>query len=681
MKQAGFCFLSPFWERLPLITRVMLTAGLAMVVAGSLLLFVSTGKEADFAHAQIKEHLEDEMEALLPAISEWAVLGDYANIEQVLRMKATHADIQSVVWTNARGKTLEAGDQDVALRAPGWFLRWIHVSPLQTSRALLIGGRDYGQVTIRMTAVPAQNRLWESFLDHLGILVLALGIDFVGVLFVLRNGLRPLVALTESANQVARGDYVGRVPPQGSPELLSVIAAFNRMADGVAAAQGALHAEAERLAVTLSSIGDAVIATDTEGRVEFMNPVAAALTGWGGAEAEGLSIPEVFVIISETTREKEDCPVGRVVREGAVVGLADHILLVSRDGVERPIAGSSAPIRRADGHITGTVLTFRDQTEERRTRARLTMAASVFENSLNGVVITDAMQRIVEVNAAFTRITGYSRAEALGQTPRLVVSGRQDASFYVAMWSEIRAAGQWHGEVWDRNKDGEAFPVELAIASVKGEDGSVIHYIGVLSDIPQLKAQEARLRQMAHYDSLTGLPNRALLADRMKVALAQAERSGEKLAVCYLDLDGFKPVNDTCGHATGDRLLEEVARRLRDTVRGGDTVARLGGDEFVLLLANTTDMEQCEISLSRILQSVARPCLIDGAELNVTASIGVTLFPDDKADADILLRHADQALYVAKEAGRNRYCLFNPGHHAGAPEGAESDAKDTPGDT
>lgn len=656
------------WARLSLVARVMLSASLALAVAGALLLWVSTGKDADFARAQIEEHLADNTESLLSAISEWAVIGDYANIEQVLRLRAKRADIQRVAWTDTRGKTLEASDKATASRAPGWFVRWTGVSSPQASRALSVGGRDYGQITIEMTATPAHNRLWEAFLGHLAILVLALALDFAGILLILKSGLRPLAALGQGARALENGEMSARIPPQGSPELAHVINAFNRMAGALEATQEALSQETERLSVTLSSIGDGVLATDVEGRVTFMNPLAEALTGWKTDEAQGRSVLEVFRIVNETSRQEVDCPVGRAIREGVVVGLANHTLLIARDGTERPIADSAAPIRHPDGRIAGAVLVFRDQTEEHCTHDRLALAASVFENSLNGVVIVDSEQRIIEVNPAFTRITGYSRAEALGQTPRLLSSGRQEAGFYAAMWSEIRATGQWRGEIWNRHKDGKIFPEELSIVSVRDENGAAIRHIGIFSDITQIKEQEVQLQHMAHYDPLTGLPNRALLADRMKVALAQAERSGEKLAVCYLDLDAFKPVNDTWGHATGDRLLEEVAGRLRDAVRGGDTVARLGGDEFALLLANLADMEECEVALSRLLQSVARPIFIDGAALTITASIGVTLFPDDGSDADTLLRHADQALYAAKEAGRDRYHLFDSRHDLAARE-------------
>ncbi len=656
------------WSRLSLTVRAMLGASLVLVFASSLLLFVSTTQDASFSRNQIEEHLASEVESLLPAISEWAVSGDYANIEQMFRQRVRRSDIGYIGWTNDKGKTLEAADFDKTLRVPAWFVQWIGSMAPESSRTLTIGGRNYGEITIRMSASSTQKRLWESFLGYLALLTLALALSVVCILIILSRGLRPLAALNQGVLALERGEMSARIPPQGSPELAHVINAFNDMAEAVAAAQDALRQESEQLSVTLSSISDGVLATDVNSRVTFMNPLAEALTGWNKDQALGRSVLEVFHIVNETSRDTVDCPVGRCLREGAVVGLARHTLLIARDGTERPVADSSAPIRRTDGSIVGAVLVFRDQTEERRTFDRLNLAASVFENSLNGVIITDAQQRIIEVNAAFTRITGYSRAEVLGQTPRLLSSGRQDERFYAAMWSAIQATGQWRGEIWNRHKDGNVYPEDISIVAVHDEKRAVIRYIGISSDITKIKAQEAQLRRMAHYDPLTGLPNRALLADRMKIALAQADRSGKKLAVCYLDLDRFKPINDTLGHAAGDRLLEEVAGRLRDAVRRGDTVARLGGDEFALLLVNLADMEECAVALSRVLQDVTQPTFIDDNKLTVTASIGVTLFPDDAADADTLLRHADQALYTAKEAGRNRYHLFDPSHDVAARE-------------
>ncbi|MBI5898552.1 MAG: EAL domain-containing protein [Rhodocyclales bacterium] len=650
------------WSRLSLVARVMLSASLALIIAGAMLLLVSTGRDAEFERRQLEEHLTGEFELLLPALSEWAVIGDYANIQEVLRLRVKRSDIRRVAWTDPRGRVIEAHDKDETARAPGWFVRWSRVIAREESRPLLIGGRSYGAVAMEMTATPAHNRLWTSFLGHLAILALALGLDFLGILLILRTGLRPIAELARGARALEGGAMSTRLARRGSPELVDVISAFNGMAAALEAAQEALREEAERLSVTLSSIGDGVIATDGDGCVEFMNPVAETLTGWSAGDAKGRSVLEIFAIVNESTRQEVDCPVGRVLREGIVVGLANHTVLIARDGCERPIADSAAPIRGADGRVRGAVLVFRDQTEERLHLDHLAITSSVFEHSHNGILITDAAQRIVAANPGFTRITGYDRAEVIGQTPRVLSSGRQDAAFYSAMWAEINASGGWRGEIWNRRKNGEVFAEELSVVAVRDEHGKVIRYIGLFSDVTQIKAHEAQLHHMAHYDPLTGLPNRVLLGDRMKVALAQTERSGKHLAVCYLDLDGFKPINDTWGHAAGDQLLEQVATRLRDTLRGGDTAARLGGDEFVLLLANLADVEECSTVLTRVLHAISEPLTVGSTETSVTASIGVTLYPDDRSDPDTLLRHADQALYAAKDAGRNRHHLFDPRH-------------------
>jgi diguanylate cyclase (GGDEF)-like protein/PAS domain S-box-containing protein len=648
------------WSRLSLVARVMLTASCALVVAGLVLLFMSTGRDVEFSRAQLAEHLESEVEALLPAIAEWVVIGDYANIDELLRQHVRRSDVQRVAWTTTAGKTLEARDKAVALRAPEWFVAWSAMPAPRADRALVIGGRSYGEVTIEMTAAPQQNHLWDAFLGHIAILALALVLDFLGILLILKTGLRPVAALSRGALALEAGQMSARIEPGGAPELAGAVAAFNRMAVALQAAQEELREDAERLMVTLASIGDGVIATDADGKVEFMNSVAETLTGWSAAAAAGRPVREVFAIANESTRQEVECPVGRALRAGATVTLAQRTLLIARDGSERPVADSAAPIRHVDGRVTGAVLVFRDQSADRRALDRLALAASVSDHALNGVIITDADQRIVEVNPAFSRITGYSRDEALGQTPRLLASGRQDASFYQAMWAEIEMSGHWRGEIWNRHKDGRVYPEDLTVVQVRDEDGSPLRYIGIFTDISQVKAQEAQLRHLAHYDQLTGLPNRALLADRMGVALAQSERSGERLAVCYLDLDHFKPINDRFGHAAGDRLLQEVARRLREALRGGDTVARLGGDEFVLLLVGMADVAHCQASLDRVLHCVTQPIAVEGSMVAVTASIGATIFPDDQVDADTLLRHADQSLYAAKDAGRNRAHIFNP---------------------
>ncbi|MBK8751069.1 MAG: EAL domain-containing protein [Candidatus Competibacteraceae bacterium] len=316
----------------------------------------------------------------------------------------------------------------------------------------------------------------------------------------------------------------------------------------------------------------------------------------------------------------------------------------------------------AKGAISLLMGVWWDITGRKETEARLRLAASVFAEAHEGILITDIDANVVDVNAGFSMMTGYSREEILGRNPRFLRSGRQPPEFYVAMWQTLLDTGGWRGEVWNRRKDGQAIIVLLNISAVKANDGMVTHYVGVLSDLTALRQSEQRLEHIAYYDPLTRLPNRNLFTDRMYQALAQADRQNTLLAVCYLDLDGFKPVNDTLSHAAGDKLLIAVAERLNRGVRGDDTVARMGGDEFAVLLGGLSSVEECENALTRLLRSLSRLHVFGDRSFEITASIGVTLYPNDGGDTDALLRHADQAMYLAKQAGGNRYLMFDAEH-------------------
>ncbi|OAI00260.1 EAL domain-containing protein [Methylomonas methanica] len=300
---------------------------------------------------------------------------------------------------------------------------------------------------------------------------------------------------------------------------------------------------------------------------------------------------------------------------------------------------------------------FRQELQRREAEQRL--AASVFAHTHDSVVITDSENRIIDANEAFSRITGYAREDVLGKNPSMLKSGRQSAEFYKAMWQALNTNNHWSGELWNRNKKGEVFAALTSISVVRDDDGQIHHYIGLSADITPLKNHEYDLERIAHFDPLTGIPNRVLLADRLAQALAHTHRAGNHMAVCYLDLDGFKPVNDQFGHEVGDQLLIETSLRIRDCLRAGDTVARIGGDEFVLLLLDFSDSREYEAVLERMLCKVAEPLSIADNLVCVSASVGLTLYPDDLASADTLLRHADQAMYVAKQRGKNRYHLFD----------------------
>jgi diguanylate cyclase (GGDEF)-like protein/PAS domain S-box-containing protein len=304
----------------------------------------------------------------------------------------------------------------------------------------------------------------------------------------------------------------------------------------------------------------------------------------------------------------------------------------------------------------------RTNLELRRSRDRLQLSAGVFEHAHEGILITDAAGNIVDINNTFSDLTGYARGEVLGRNPRFLSSGEHGTEFYRAMWSDLERHGSWRGELINRSKDGKRYVQRTSISAVKDKHGRVRNYVGLSSDITALKETQDRLEQMAYFDALTGLPNRRLLSDRLTQAIGQANRSERLLAICYLDLDGFKPVNDQWGHAAGDQLLIDAARRLTASVRAGDTVSRLGGDEFVIQLGNLAHFDECEIAVERIRSAINKPFPLSPGEARVSASMGITLFPLDGADPDMLLRHADQAMYQAKQGGRNRYALFDAGH-------------------
>ncbi len=786
--------------------------------------------------------------------------------------------------------------------------------------------------------------------------------------WILARQLAPMLATVKTLATL--GNEAQPVPPlpiARKDEIGDLIGGFNRLLETLAQREDALKKSEQNLAITLNSIGDAVIATDTTGRITGMNPMAERMCGWALTEAMGRPLTTVFCIVNGATRESVADPVQLVMAQGQVVGLANHTVLVARDGQQYQIADSAAPVRSAGGEITGVVLVFSDVTEkyrnesalrdseerwklalestgdgmwdwhiqtdeqffskrltemygygedetldpvdgpdsrthpddraqlqsdrqahfknlapifinERRLRckdgswkwvlsrgmvisrdeqgrplrmigthtditnrklaeqfeqfrrhtlellagdvplpeileaivlgveklhpatfcsillldkegrhlvkgvapslpdfynealhgveiglgvgscgtaaftgervivediaahpywtlykelaaragvgscwsqpirsssgqvlgtfaiyhhaahtpnetdlrdieqagqlasiaierkqaqAKLQLAADVFTHAREGIIVTETDGTIIDVNEAFTRITGYSQTEVVGQTPRVLSSGLQDKAFYESMWLALIEQGHWYGETWNRRKNGEVFAMMQTISAVRDAGGATQQYVSLFSDITSLKAHQSQLEHIAHFDVLTNLPNRVLLADRLHQAMAQAQRRGQHLAVAYLDLDGFKAINDQHGHATGDQVLITLAQRMKLALREADSLARLGGDEFVAVLIDLADMSACLPLLTRLLSAAAQPVQVGELTLQVSASLGVTLYPQSQdIDADQLLRQADQAMYQAKLAGKNRYQIFDAeqdssirGHH------------------
>ena len=331
------------------------------------------------------------------------------------------------------------------------------------------------------------------------------------------------------------------------------------------------------------------------------------------------------------------------------------------DGAVQWIRWEVIPWRAGDGSVGGIVLFAEDITQRKVTEDRLRLAANVFTGVREGIVITDRTGAILDVNEAFTRITGYAREEALGQNPRLLQSNLQSKEFYGNMWQSLLREGYWSGEVWNRTKGGDIYAEMLTINAIRNASGEVEQYVGLFSDITEIKEHKQQLERITHYDALTGLPNRALFADRLRQAMAHAHRNKNLLAVVYFDLDGFKSINDRYGHSTGDALLTALAFRMKRALREGDTLARLGGDEFAAVILDLDGNKACMPTLNRLLAAASEEAQIGETMLRVSASAGVTLYPQvEDIDADVLLRQAGQAMYQAKLAGRNCFSMFDP---------------------
>ncbi|WP_285722176.1 diguanylate cyclase domain-containing protein [Geothrix rubra] len=332
--------------------------------------------------------------------------------------------------------------------------------------------------------------------------------------------------------------------------------------------------------------------------------------------------------------------------------------LTKVDGSIAHTLANYVPDIKANGEVAGFFVLVSEVTLLKEAEAKLQLAASVFHNTVEGILVTDADLVILSVNPAFTHITGYGAEEAIGKTPRMLKSKHHDQAFYAAMWRDIDATGHWQGEIWNRRKDGEVYLEWLTITKIHGSMGEPIQYVSVFNDITKSRYNDERIKHLAFHDALTDLPNRSLLMDRLDHQIAKAEREGSRLAVMFLDLDRFKGVNDTLGHEVGDDLLRMVSQKLLAQVRQSDTVSRLGGDEFVILLDNPANEDEVAHVAGRVLTVIQEPMEFRGKAAQIGTSIGIAMFPRDGSTPDELIERADAAMYAAKDGGRNTYRFF-----------------------
>lgn len=344
-------------------------------------------------------------------------------------------------------------------------------------------------------------------------------------------------------------------------------------------------------------------------------------------------------------------------RNGPVISESQSVFV--SDGHIESLETTKVPMRSSKGDLIGVLGISHDITDIKKANEQLKLAAGVFTHAREGILITDNLSNVIEVNETFCNITGYSSSEVIGRNPRFLQSGRQPKAFYESMWKSLLKEHYWSGELWNRRKNGEVFAEMITISAITDSDNLVTNYIALFSDITSIKEHQQQLEHIAHYDALTDLPNRVLLAERLQQAMIQSDRDQESIAVAYLDIDAFKVVNDTYGHSVGDELLVEISKRMRATLGERDVLARIGGDEFIAVLTNIGTVAQCEQKLTNLLEAAQQTSIFKDSVITTTMSIGVTIYPQDESDADRLIRHADQAMYTAKQSGKNRFHIFD----------------------
>ena len=469
----------------------------------------------------------------------------------------------------------------------------------------------------------------------------------------------PVVVLTGTADEAlalaalrqGAQDYL--VKGQGDGELVRRAV---RYSIGRSQADAALRGSEARFRALFDNAGTGVILSAADGTYIHCNPAFCDMVGYSEAELQTMTYRDIT--------HPDDIPPHARLRDDMMAGLQDSYDVtkryIHRDGhvvwarltvtAVRDVGGAGGP--------RFSVAVIEDVTERKRLEDHMRLAATVFENTGEGLFVTDEKRRIIHVNPAFTELTGYSPAEALGRTPRFLSSGRHQAEFYDHLAEVLDKTGKWQGEIWNRRKTGEMFAEWLNIAAVRNERDELTNYVAVFSDITSRKQDEERLSYQANHDPLTRLPNRTLFQERLSRALTRANRNQSVVALLFIDLDFFKQVNDTLGHLAGDILLQQVAERLTACVRQGDTVARLAGDEFTVILEDIAEARDGAVVAHKILTSLAEPFDLQGREANISSSIGVALYPADAGDTQTLVKLADAAMYRAKHQGRNA-CRFH----------------------
>ncbi|HEY6094856.1 MAG TPA: PAS domain S-box protein [Gallionellaceae bacterium] len=461
---------------------------------------------------------------------------------------------------------------------------------------------------------------------------------------------RELTGLRKDGSSFSISLYVDRVNVGGSTIFIGFIKDVTERKK----MEELLRKSEEKYRELFDNASDLIYSTDQDGVFTSVNKALLNTLGYSQEEIVGEHIskilsPENLAIAQMMSAKK---------LSGAMKATQYELEIICKDGHIVPVEVNSRLIC-VNGVPAGTHGTGRDISDRVEAEHAQRLAALVYDNSNEAMMITDANNCIIAINPAFTRVTGYSKADALGRTPTLLSSGRHDAEFFQKLWRALTTTGHWQGELWNKRKSGEFYCEWLSINTIFNANGSVHRRVAIFSDITRRKEADELIWTYANFDMLTQLPNRRLFNDRLEQEISKCHRAGLPMALMFIDLDRFKEVNDTLGHAQGDILLSEAARRIVDSVRESDTVARMGGDEFTVILSGLGDTGSIDRISRKIIARLAEPFQLMDRTVEISASIGIAIYPDDGTEIEDLLKKADKAMYTSKEQGRNRYHYFN----------------------
>lgn len=659
------------WEHLSFAQRILVTMSFSLLFAASVMLIILTKKDVKDALDDLEIHKEQMLKILPILLSESVVLGDYESIQKQLDGYVSSPYVQHVLFYDVSGKSIQSRDDEEKHSVPHWFEKLAGLHDSYGQARVIVGGVEYGSIAVTLSIQNFSHRIWTDLLEHLSVILTIIFLDFLAIWMILYRSLKQLSALEQSTQHLSEGHFEPIELRGGLRETAKVVTAFNAMIHKVQLTQQALKDTTNEmkqkkhwLETLLNALNEGVYAVDLEGKILYVNTQACTLLGY--TEEEMLNQQAHSLFHSHSTHGEiiplEQCPMYQALVEENIC-YSDKEYFTCKDSRMIPVEIFGNMIIY-EGEQLGMVFAFRDIGTQKALQEKMQLLSTALEATTNAVVITDKNAIIEWANRGFEAMSGYAVGEALGHTPHeLLGSGKQEKTFYEQMWGTILSNQSWQGEVINKRKNGQLYYESLHITPVNNVHGEISHFIAIKKDISKRKETEKEMEYLAFHDPLTNLPNRRLLMDRIDRAIINAKRYRLFGAIFFLDLDHFKLVNDELGHDAGDTLLKDMAKRLENSVRQGDSIARLGGDEFVILLEDLDETKMAATQKMRILAQKIQdafilPFILSDKSYTMSISLGGTLF-DGEQHADTILKKADSALYRAKQTGRHRNCFYD----------------------